>query len=64
MTTKENFVHIVYQQDAAAKAKPVDWYLGLETPYVHIGTPVYPYNMLDRETIFHQGRSQERKRRA
>ena len=47
-----NFVHIVYQQDAAAKAKPVDWYLGLETPYVHIGTPVYPYNMLDRETIF------------
>lgn len=47
-----NFVYIVYQQDAAAKARPVDWYLGLKTPHVHIGSPVYPYNMLDREKIF------------
>lgn len=47
-----NRIYIVYQQDQGAKAKPVDWYLGLETPYVHIGPPVYPYSMLDREALF------------
>lgn len=47
-----NRVYIVYQQDQGAKAKPVDWYLGLENPNVHIGPPVYPYSMLEREEIF------------
>lgn len=47
-----NNIYVVYQQDQAAKAKPVDWYLWTQTPYLHIGNPVLACNRYDRKEVY------------
>ncbi len=47
-----NDIYVIYQQDQAAKAKPVDWYLWTQTPYLHIGNPVLACNRYDRKKVY------------
>lgn len=45
-------IYIVYQQDKATKAHPIDFFFDRKTPYVHIGQPVLLYGWIFREEIF------------
>ena len=52
LDAKGKKVYIVYQQDQAAKAKPADWYIWTEKPYLHIGNPVLACNRYERKKIY------------
>lgn len=45
-------IHVVYQQDQASKAKPLDWYLWTDEPYVHIGQALLAHNEYTREETY------------
>lgn len=45
-------IHIVYQQDAAVRAHPLDWYLHKKTPYLRIGQPLEYYDFVDRARYY------------
>ena len=47
-----NEIYVVYQQDKAVEAHPIDWYQSPNTPYVRIGQPVASYNYRFREKLF------------
>lgn len=45
-------IHVVYQQDQASKARPLDWYLCSSRPYVHIGQALMGHNYITREQTY------------
>ena len=45
-------IHVVYQQDQASKAKPLDWYLWTDEPYVHIGQALMAQNPNTRRETY------------
>lgn len=45
-------IYVVYQQDKAVKAHPIDWYPDSKAPYVRIGQPVNSYFWLERSKLF------------
>lgn len=45
-------IHIVYQQDEGTDAKPLDWYLGVKEPFVHIGQPLFNHNIYTRRETY------------
>lgn len=45
-------IHVVYQQDQASKAKPLDWYQFTSKPYVHIGQALLAHDMYTREETY------------
>ena len=45
-------IHVIYQQDQASKAKPLDWYLWTDEPYVHIGQALLGHNRYTREETY------------
>lgn len=38
-------IYIVYQQDQASRAKPLDWYMLTTSPYLHAGLPLTAYDV-------------------
>lgn len=45
-------IHIVYQQDQAGTAKPLDWYMLTKQPYLHIGQPLFAYDVDNYEKYY------------
>lgn len=45
-------IYIVYQQDQASKAKPLDWYMLTMSPYLHIGQPLTAYDVDNYEKYY------------
>lgn len=45
-------VYIVYQQDIGDNAKPIDYYMTREKPYVFIGQPLEDYDWVVRDKIY------------
>lgn len=45
-------VYVVYQQDQALKAKPLDWYQWTKDPYVHIGQALMGQNRYTRRETY------------
>lgn len=47
-----NNVYIVYQQDKGTHAQPLDRYQLTKYPYVHIGQPLFGYNVLNHRPYY------------
>ncbi len=45
-------IHIVYQQDQASRAKPLDWYMLTTRPYLHVGQPLTAYDVDNYEKYY------------
>lgn len=45
-------IYIVYQQDKGVRAQPIDWYLGMKTPFIHIGQPARYHNFYKRKAVY------------
>lgn len=45
-------IHIVYQQDQASRAKPLDWYMLTTRPYLHVGQPLTNYDVDNYEKYY------------
>ncbi len=45
-------IHIVYQQDEGTDAKPLDWYMGVKEPFVHIGQPLLNHSPYTRRETY------------
>lgn len=45
-------IHIVYQQDQASRAKPLDWYMLTTRPYLHVGQPLTDYDVDNYEKYY------------
>lgn len=45
-------IHIVYQQDEGASAKPLDWFQWVKEPFVHIGQPLFAHNPFTRRETY------------
>ena len=45
-------IHVVYQQDQAARAKPLDWFQWTGKPYVHIGQALMGHDIYTRAKTY------------
>lgn len=45
-------IYVVYQQDQAPKAKPLDWFQWTKEPYVHIGQALLVQNIYTRRETY------------
>lgn len=45
-------IYIVYQQDVGDRAKPLDYYMSREKPYIFIGQPLENYDWVMRDKIY------------